>query len=88
MSYKNAADALLGLVMGKEKDAERVPWKLEMTEPSRMLNGLDYFFVEVTFGNGTQYGIPAYGEEAHELRQQALVLKEYSKSLIAPIVVR
>jgi hypothetical protein len=32
-----------------------------------MKNGIEYFFVEVTCDDSTQYGIQAYGEEAIEL---------------------
>lgn len=35
-------------------------------------NGLPYFYVEVTGDNGSQFGIPAYGDEAIELYNEAL----------------
>jgi hypothetical protein len=38
---------------------------------SILTNGLPYFFVEVTWEDGSQYGIPAYGEEAIELHKEA-----------------
>ena len=85
--YKSAADALLGLVSGKEKVASEIPFRIKMTEqPLAMRNGIDYFFVEVTFANVDQYGIPAYGEEAHELRDQARILASRCESLLPPIV--
>lgn len=34
-------------------------------------NGTEYYSVEVTCSNGTQYGIQAYGEEAIELYCEA-----------------
>jgi hypothetical protein len=34
-------------------------------------NGIQYFFVEVTCSDGTQYGLQAYGEEANELYKEA-----------------
>ena len=34
-------------------------------------NGLPYFFVEVTCEDGTRYGIPAYGQEAIKLHEEA-----------------
>ena len=36
------------------------------TDLSVLSNGLPYFYVEVTGNNGSQFGIPAYGEEAIE----------------------
>ena len=40
-------------------------------------NGLAYYFVEVTCSNGTQIGIPAYGDEA-------IALYEETKRMLAP----
>ena len=80
--YRSAADALWGLVSGKETEVAQLPWKIKMSErPSTMENGVDYFYVEVTFGNGAQYGIPAYGDEAQELRERALVLNRKASGL-------
>jgi len=39
---------------------------------SELSNGLPYFYVEVTGDNGSQFGIPAYGDEAIELHNEAL----------------
>jgi hypothetical protein len=39
---------------------------------SVLSNGLPYFYVEVTSDNGSQFGIPAYGDEAIELHNEAL----------------
>jgi hypothetical protein len=39
---------------------------------SILSNGLPYFYVEVTGDNGSQFGIPAYGDEAVELHNEAL----------------
>ncbi len=39
-------------------------------------NGIPYFFVEVTCQDGSQYGIPAYGEEAIELHREATRMTE------------
>jgi hypothetical protein len=35
-----------------------------------LYNGLEYFFVEVTCDDGSQYGIEAYGEEAVSLHEE------------------
>lgn len=39
---------------------------------SMLANGLTYFYVELTDDNGSQFGIPAYGQEAIELHNEAL----------------
>jgi hypothetical protein len=39
---------------------------------SVLSNGLFYYYVEVTGDNGSQFGIPAYGDEAIELRNEVL----------------
>jgi hypothetical protein len=39
---------------------------------SVLSNGLSYFYVEVTGDNGSQFGIPAYGDEAIELHNETL----------------
>lgn len=84
--YKSAADALTGLVSGKEKEVARLPWRIDMSDRRLMMeNGIDYFHVLVTFGNGNQYGIPAYGDEARELRERALVLKGAAEMLLHPL---
>ena len=36
-----------------------------------MKNGIEYWFVEVTYSDGTQYGLQAYGEEANQLYKEA-----------------
>lgn len=38
---------------------------------SRLSNGLEYSFVEITCSDGAQYGLQAYGEEALELNRAA-----------------
>lgn len=85
--YKSAADALHGLLSGAEKESASTPRKLRMPEkPMTLRNGIDYFFVEVTFANGDQYGIPAYGAEAHELREKADLLMGRCESQLAPMI--
>ena len=40
-------------------------------EISYMRNRIEYCFVEVTFSDGTQYGLQAYGQEANQLYKEA-----------------
>jgi hypothetical protein len=41
-----------------------------------MTDGIEYYAVEVTCKDSTQYGIQAYGQEAIELHKEALRLSE------------
>ena len=43
---------------------------------SVLSNGLPYYYVEVTGDNGSQFGIPAYGDEAIQLHNEALRMEE------------
>jgi hypothetical protein len=43
---------------------------------SVLSNGLPYYYVEVTGDNGSQFGIPAYGEEAILLHNEAIRMEE------------
>jgi len=43
---------------------------------SVLSNGLPYYYVEVTGDNGSQFGIPAYGDEAIRLHNEALRMEE------------
>lgn len=43
---------------------------------SVLSNGLPYYYVEVTGDNGTQFGIPAFGDEAIELHNEALRMED------------
>ena len=85
--YRSAADALVGLLGGREAEMTKHAWKLKTTEHLlKMRNGIDYFFVEVTFSNGTQYGIHAYGEEAEELQNQARALQSGGERCLVPVM--
>ena len=43
---------------------------------SVLSNGLPYYYVEVTGDNGSQFGIPAYGDEAIQLHNEAILMEE------------
>lgn len=43
---------------------------------SVLSNGLPYYYVEVTGDNGSQFGIPAFGDEAIELHNEALRIED------------
>jgi glucose-6-phosphate isomerase len=54
-------------------------------EDARSMNGLTYCSVQVTFANGVEYGIEAFGEEGVELRKEAMSMKEMSERM--PILI-
>ncbi|MGB8163687.1 MAG: hypothetical protein WCF14_01640 [Nitrososphaeraceae archaeon] len=43
---------------------------------SVLSNGLPYYYVEVTGDIGSQFGIPAFGDEAIELHNEALRMED------------
>lgn len=60
-----------GEALSKLLEGKGVEGKGRITSSSdglrTMRNGIKYFAVEVSFEDGTQYGISAYGDEAIEL---------------------
>jgi hypothetical protein len=79
--YKSSIEALqqllhLGTPDGKisDKHSNSNGAHCQITKTSKdvsyMRNGMEYFFVEVTCSDGTQYGLQAY-EEANELYKEA-----------------
>jgi hypothetical protein len=81
--YKSSIEALqqllhLGTPDGKISDKSKSNSNVvhcQITKTSKdvsyMKNGMEYFFVEVTCSDGTQYGLQAYGEEANELYKES-----------------
>lgn len=81
-SYKSSIEALqqllhLGIPDGKvngERENNNIV-NCQITKTSKdifyMRNGIEYYFIEVTCSDGTQYGLQAYGEEAKELYREA-----------------
>lgn len=82
--YRSAADALLVLIDGGP------PGRCKITSMSptivRMNNGIKYFAVEVTAGDGAQYGISAFDKEAEELYEVA-TSRTASKRVGEPIAI-
>jgi hypothetical protein len=80
-SYKSSIEALqqllhLGIPDGKfNGERENSIANCHITKTSKdvfcMRNGIEYYFIEVTCSDGTQYGLQAYGEEAKELYREA-----------------
>lgn len=77
--YGGIVDAFKSLVSGEARSSEEISssgstYRITRLseEGTYLCNGLEYCFVEVTFGDGVQYGIDAYGDEALALRREAL----------------
>ena len=72
MKFANSTHALRALLELSEGEEESKRGKI--TKFSTMihisLEGLGYYFVEVTGSNGCRYGIQAYGEEAAGLQEE------------------
>src|SRR5688572_26720785 len=80
--YKSSIEALQqllhlgtpdGKISDKHSNSNVVHCQITKTseDVSYMRNGMEYFFVEVTCSDGTQYGLQAYGEEANELYKES-----------------
>lgn len=79
--YESSIEALqqllhLGIPDGKfNGERENSIANCQITKTSKdvfyMRNGIEYYFIEVTCSDGTQYGLQAYGEEAKELYREA-----------------
>lgn len=78
--YGSIVEAFNGLVDGKARGNEGlalgIPFRITRlsAKESRLENGLEYCFVEVTFADGVQYGLDAYGYEAAALRRATLAV--------------
>jgi hypothetical protein len=79
VAYNNSTDALKQLVLLRLYGGS-------ITRSSGVVsvltNGIPYFFVEVTCQDGSQYGIPAYGEEAIELHKEVMKMTKREAPLI------
>ena len=70
---KTPVDALREVVSGRYEETRGLPWSITKLSSDKtfMTNGIEYCFAEVSFSNGIQYGIEAFGDEAVALRKEA-----------------
>lgn len=68
----SVVDAFEELISGKEQGGPAACRVRISRYRTKLENGIEYCHVEVTSGDGIQYGIEAFGEEALELRRKAL----------------
>ena len=77
-SYNSCIHALRDLFLLKEGHSGSKCRITKLTrDVSHLENGIRYCFVEVTCDGGEQYGIQAFGDEAVELRKEALKLNQF-----------
>jgi hypothetical protein len=79
-AYYSSVDALKDLVAPSSSTGDGYLGGCQITKiPEniyQMTDGIEYYSVEVTCKDSTQYGIQAYGQEAIELHKEALGLSE------------
>ena len=73
-SYHNSVHALRELLPSEPNESSSRVCRITKLSHSvsRLENGIEYCFVEVTCNNGEQYGIQAFGGEAVQLHKEAL----------------
>lgn len=49
----------------------------------RMNNGIEYYIVEVTYMDGIQYGIQAFGEEAITLHEETMKMIQENQEIVS-----
>ena len=77
-SYNSCIHALRDLFLLNEgHSAPKCRITKLSSDVSHLENGIGYCFVEVTCDGGEQYGIQAFGDEAIELRKEALKLNQF-----------
>lgn len=70
---RTPVDMFSELLTGQYEEVKGIPCRITKLSPEKtyLSNGIQYCFAEVTFANGVQYGIEAYGDEAARLFAEA-----------------
>lgn len=86
---RSVIDAFKDLVEGRIEETAGLHWIITRLseKKNRLANGMAYCFAEVSFSNGVQYGIEAFGDEAHQLYEAARFVSKgqehrYSRQLV------
>lgn len=87
-SERTVIDAFKDLVEGRIEETAALSWTItRLSEKSNGLaNGMAYCFAEVSFSNGVQYGIEAFGDEAHQLYEEAKYARRGQERRYSPTV--
>lgn len=88
MEKRTVIDALRDLLAGKYDETKRLSWTItRLTDPSvRLPNGIPYCFTEVTFSDGSQYGMEGFGDDAMKLYQKSLHFKKMGAEHWTPLL--
>jgi hypothetical protein len=83
MHERTATDAFRELVSGELPETKGLSYRVTRLSgtDARTDNGLEYCSVQVTFANGVEYGIDAFGEEGIALRKEASSVREMSERM-------
>ncbi|MCI0562967.1 MAG: hypothetical protein MN733_31200 [Nitrososphaera sp.] len=87
--YNGAVDAFEEVMSGREDGSLGSVCRIKRIskDNTRLENGIEYCFVEIACGNGIQYGIEAFGEEALEIRRRASKISSYrTLSHVIPLI--
>lgn len=70
---RTPVDAFRELLTGQYEEISGIPCRITNLSHDKtyLSNGIQYCFAEVTFADGVQYGIEAYGDEAAALFAEA-----------------
>lgn len=87
MRERTATEAFRDLVTGQLPETRGLPFRVTRISgrDARLVNGIEYCSVQVTFAGGVQYGIEGFGEDGMELRKAASSMKEMSERM--PILI-
>ena len=85
---RTVIDALRDLLAGKYDETKGLSWIItRLTDPSvRLPNGIPYCFAEVTFSDGSQYGMEGFGDEAMKLYEESLQYQKIGAKQSTPLL--
>lgn len=88
MKERTVIDALRDLLAGKYEESKGLSWTItRLTDPSvRLPNGITYCFTEVTFSDGSQYGMEGFGDDAMKLYEESLQYRKIGARQSAPLL--
>jgi hypothetical protein len=85
---RTVIDALRDLLAGQYDETKKLSWTItRLTDPSvRLPNGIPYCFTEVTFADGSQFGMEGFGDDAMKLYEESLQYKKIGAEPSTPLL--
>jgi hypothetical protein len=71
LAYISSTDALRQLMQSEDKDIVKISPKENM-----LRNGVEFCYVALKCKGGTDYSVQAYGKEAIELHEEAMMMSQ------------